>query len=112
MPRYVRPSLEPRVEAAIDVFGASPLRIAIIAHLAAHDSATRREIEQGLGIETESVKAHLRDLERAGIITGNPPADRRPSGQRVRWTLQRDALLQEFNHLGAAIGIPDASSTD
>lgn len=91
MPKLARPVYALRVEAAIDAFG-NRARVSILGSLSSHGPATRGELAQRLGLAQKTVQAHLRHLEDAGLVAGDPSPDERRSGQRVEYRPLPEAI--------------------
>ncbi|TFC97741.1 ArsR family transcriptional regulator [Cryobacterium sinapicolor] len=93
MPRYASPEepLPLSAERATVVFGANPLRGAIIRLLALNsEGMTSGAIQRELNTTYQTVLRHLQELESAGTVTADAGEQRQ--GQRVIYVLDTDAL--------------------
>jgi DNA-binding transcriptional ArsR family regulator len=99
MPRYASPEepLPPELARAVRVFGANPIRAAIVRLLATSpEPLTTGDIEKALGgASHRTIFHHVRELEEKGAVTSDARDDR--NGQRVRYTVDRDAIRRELN---------------
>ncbi|WP_157109392.1 ArsR/SmtB family transcription factor [Cryobacterium arcticum] len=93
MPRYASPEepLPPSAERATVVFGANPLRGAIIRLLALNpEGMTSGAIQRELNTTYQTVFRHLQEMESTGIVTSD--AGEKRQGQRVIYVLDSSAL--------------------
>lgn len=99
MPRYASPDqpLPPELARAVKVFGANPIRAAIVRLLATNpEPMTTGEIERELGgASHRTIFHHVRELEEKGAVTSDARDDR--NGQRVRYTVNRDVIRRELD---------------
>ena len=99
MPRYARgPKLPHGVAMLVDSLVASEARLAIILHLHAHPDSTRADITKAMGFGHQTVYAHLRDMEVAGLIDADVPVEDR-HGRTVHYRLRAERLraqVKEF----------------
>lgn len=99
MPRYASAThpLPPEVAKAVRVIGANPIRASIVRLLAqSAEPRTTGDIERELGgVTYQTVFRHIRELEAEGIVTSNARENR--GGQRVLYTVDRDALRRELD---------------
>ena len=116
MPRYASPDqpLPPEPARAVKVFGANPIRAAIVRLLATNpEPMTTGEIEKALGgASHRTIFNHVRELEADGIVTSDARDDR--NGQRVRYAADREAIRRELREyskylLGESLTGDDAS---
>lgn len=108
MPRYVRPSAEENVEAAIDALG-NRVRVAIIGHLRASGGASRSEIERAIGVAKSTVNFHLAALLELGVLSATPALAETVRGQVVHYTVVEQRLCDLVDVLLASLGEPKRS---
>lgn len=98
VPRYVKPSgMPPEVEAIIDILG-NRVRQAIVRELASHGPATTAHLDAAIGARRDTTIRHLRALEDAGLVDGQPPLQER-TGRVTTWTLDRPAVERHLARL-------------
>lgn len=101
MPRYASPEepLPLSAERATVVFGANPLRGAIIRLLALHsEGMTSGAIQRELNTTYQTVLRHLQELESAGTVTADAGEQRQ--GKRVIYVLDTDVLQSALSGYG------------
>jgi len=103
MPRYVRPSAEEQLEAAIDALG-NRVRVAIIGHLRASGGASRAEIERAIGVAKSTVNFHLAALLELGVLSATPPLDESARGQVIDYRVDEKRLRELIDVLLASLG--------
>ena len=103
MPRYVRPSHDELVEAAIDAFG-NRARVAILKHVRENGPCTRAEIATALDIAPPTTSNHLVALEAAGLIESTPPRSEARNGQWVRYEVSAARIAELYVALGIFLG--------
>lgn len=93
MPRYASPStpLPDAATKAAEMFGANPIRGAIIRILAQHPGGmTSGAIERELSASYQTVFRHLQMLVATGLVTTDSPEAHH--GRRVIYTLDTEAV--------------------
>ncbi|MFJ4167836.1 ArsR/SmtB family transcription factor [Microbacterium sp. NPDC089698] len=115
MPSYAATSLPPAAEQAISVLGGNPARLAILSFLVRHPRSLVSEVAEGTEVSVNTVKNHVFALVDLGVLEVDPPravprADRR--GQRARYTVRGDVLLDRFQELAALLTLPAVASGD
>lgn len=103
MPGLARPELPSSLEDAINAFG-TPVKIAILRHLALHGAATRGQIAQALDVAAPTIGHNLLWLAEDSVILADPPAGTQRSGKRVEYSLNRREVHRRYMALGEAIG--------
>lgn len=103
MPRRTRPPprLDRDLEIATTAFG-SREALAILAFLGRVESAGAPEVCVALGMASNTVHGHLRQLEAVGLIDVDTPAGSR-RGRTVRYALNRRATAAVADKLKAAL---------
>ncbi|MGO2521886.1 MAG: winged helix-turn-helix domain-containing protein [Microbacterium sp.] len=106
---------------AVEVFGASRVRVAIIRCALAHESVTAVQLMRGAGVARATLDTHIPALEAAGILTrsraprdegSDGSGDRRGGQNALLWRIDPVALsswLDQFSHELAA-PLPDTAS--
>lgn len=93
MPRYASPAepLPPTVTKAMMIFGANPIRGAIIHLLSSHpEGMTSGAIRTELSATYQTVFRHLQELETAGVVTTD--AGEKRQGHRVLYKTDSAAV--------------------
>jgi len=112
MPRYASPGqpLPPEPARAVKVFGANPIRTSIVRLLATNpEPMTTGEIERTLGgASHRTIFNHVRELEADGLVTSDARDDR--NGQRVRYSVDREAVRRELDEYARYLLGEDPSS--
>lgn len=91
MPKLVRPADQPAdLDAAVAVYG-NRARLAILRYLATHGPALRVDIADATGTATPTLAAHLAELEKAGVVSVDLPAEQR-RGRSARYAIEADTL--------------------
>ncbi|WP_340290855.1 hypothetical protein [Aquipuribacter hungaricus] len=92
-------------DADLDALGKiarSAQRLAVVRFLRSRTDAHLGAIQEGTGIAGPSLAPHLRELEAAGIITGDLTAEER-RGRSVRYHLNHQRLQQLVDHLNTQL---------
>jgi DNA-binding transcriptional ArsR family regulator len=105
MPKYVHPSADESLEAAIDVLG-NRVRVAIIGYLRTNGPTGRQQLEDALGIRKPTLTLHLSSLVAHGVLVADPPLQDAKGSQKVRYSVNEsrvreliDALLDGLHEL-------------
>ncbi len=98
MPKYVRPSAEESLEAAIDVLG-NRVRVAIIGFLRTDGPASRRQIEDALSIRKPTLTLHLSSLIAQGVVIADPPLQDAKGRQKVEYSINETRIRELIDAL-------------
>lgn len=110
MPQRAGPNLPPGVGQAAQVLG-SPVRVAILASLAADGPATRAELERRIdGVSHANLQVHIDVLEQRGVVLPRPPRDTDPGPVKRIYSVDLPLLDRLLATLRTAL-IPAAPGT-
>lgn len=94
------------------LFGASPVRIAIVRVLLEHDEVTVTDLMDALSVTRNGVNWHLRQLDEAGLLIERRATHPRGAGAITYWRLNRDAAARSlWPFMGQLMGRVNGSVT-
>lgn len=83
-------------QGAVDLLGASAVRVELLRIVAAHGELTALEIMDVLGLTRNGVGKHLNALTDAGFLIERRATHPRGSGDVIYWRADRDRIAAEL----------------
>jgi predicted ArsR family transcriptional regulator len=72
---------------------ADPVRLAVLRHLADHGPASARELADAAGVHVNTIRGHLQEMERAGLLATEPRPAEGPGRPGVDYRLGDSAAV-------------------